>query len=52
MRRRAAGRLEEKLNLGALELDLVDRELRWNGERVPMSPLNQITWIENYAWPF
>ena len=38
LRRRAAGRLEEKLSLGALELDLSDRELRWNGERVPMSP--------------
>ena len=38
LRRRAAGRLEEKLTLGALELDLVDRELRWNGDRVTMSP--------------
>ena len=38
LRRRAAGRLEEKLSLGALELDLSDRELRWKGERVPMSP--------------
>ncbi len=38
LRRRAAGRLEDKLTLGALELDLSDRELRWNGERLPMSP--------------
>ena len=38
LRRRAAGRLEERLSLGALELDLTDRELRFNGERVPMSP--------------
>lgn len=38
LRRRAAGRLEERLTLGALELDLADRELRFNGERVPMSP--------------
>jgi DNA-binding response OmpR family regulator len=38
LRRRAAGRLEEKLRLGPLEMDLTDPELRWNGERVPMSP--------------
>ena len=38
LRRRAAGRLEERLTLGALELDLTDRELRFNGARVPMSP--------------
>jgi two-component system, OmpR family, response regulator len=38
LRRRAAGRLEEKLTLGGLELDLADRELRFNGARVPMSP--------------
>jgi two-component system, OmpR family, response regulator len=38
LRRRAAGRLEDKLTLGALELDLADRELRHNGTRVPMSP--------------
>ena len=38
LRRRAAGRLEEKLRLGPLELDLTDPELRWSGERVPMSP--------------
>jgi DNA-binding response OmpR family regulator len=38
LRRRAAGRLEERLSLGALELDLTDKELRFNGERVPMSP--------------
>ncbi len=38
LRRRAAGRLEDKLSLGPLELDLSDRELRCNGQRVPMSP--------------
>jgi DNA-binding response OmpR family regulator len=38
LHRRAAGRLEERLTLGALELDLTDHELRFNGERVPMSP--------------
>jgi two-component system, OmpR family, response regulator len=38
LRRRAAGRLEDKLTLGGLELDLSDRELRHNGTRVPMSP--------------
>jgi two-component system OmpR family response regulator len=38
LRRRAAGRLEDKLTLGGLELDLADRELRFNGQRVPMSP--------------
>ncbi len=38
LRRRAAGRTEDKLVLGALSLDLMDRELRFNGQRVPMSP--------------
>ena len=38
LRRRAAGRLEDKLTLGGLELDLASRELRCNGQRVPMSP--------------
>ena len=38
LRRRAAGRLEEKLTLGALAMDTVDRELRWNGQRVTLSP--------------
>ena len=38
LRRRAAGRLDDKLILGGLELDLTGRELRWNGERVLMSP--------------
>jgi DNA-binding response OmpR family regulator len=38
LRRRAAGRLEEKLTLGALEMDTADRELRWNGQRVTLSP--------------
>lgn len=38
LRRRAAGRLEERLILGDLELNLSDRELRFKGERVPMSP--------------
>lgn len=38
LRRRAAGRTEDKLVLGALALDLADRELRFNGQRVPMSP--------------
>ncbi len=38
LRRRAAGRLDDKLMLGGLELDLTGRELRWHGERVLMSP--------------
>ena len=38
LRRRAAGRLDDKLVLGGLELDLRGRELRWQGEREPMSP--------------
>ena len=38
LRRRAAGRLEEKLTLGALELDTAGRELRWSGQRVALSP--------------
>lgn len=38
LRRRAAGRLEEKLSLGALELDTAGRELRWKGQRVTLSP--------------
>ncbi len=38
LRRRAAGRLEEKLTLGALEMDLADRELRHQGQRVMLSP--------------
>jgi DNA-binding response OmpR family regulator len=38
LRRRAAGRLDERLTLGALELDLADRELRFNGQRVSLSP--------------
>ena len=38
LRRRAAGRLEEKLTLGALEMDTADRELRWNNQRVSLSP--------------
>ena len=38
LRRRAAGRLEEKLTLGALEMDLADRELRHQGQRVTLSP--------------
>ena len=38
LRRRAAGRLDEKLTLGALELDTAGRELRWSGQRVTLSP--------------
>jgi DNA-binding response OmpR family regulator len=38
LRRRAAGRIDERLVLGELELDLADHELRWRGERVPLSP--------------
>lgn len=38
LRRRAAGRLEERLTLGALELDTADRELRWKNQRVNLSP--------------
>ena len=38
LRRRAAGRLEEKLTLGALEMDTADRELRWKNQRVNLSP--------------
>lgn len=38
LRRRSAGRLDEKLTLGELELHLADHELRFRGERVPMSP--------------
>lgn len=38
LRRRAAGRVEDKLVFGALELDLTDRELRHSGERVSLSP--------------
>jgi DNA-binding response OmpR family regulator len=38
LRRRAAGRIGETLALGELELDLTDRELRFRGERVPLSP--------------
>ena len=38
LRRRAAGRLEERLTLGALEMDTADRELRWKNQRVNLSP--------------
>jgi DNA-binding response OmpR family regulator len=38
LRRRAAGRIGETLTLGDLELDLSDRELRFRGERVALSP--------------
>jgi DNA-binding response OmpR family regulator len=38
LRRRAAGRIGETLALGDLELDLTDRELRFRGERVALSP--------------
>jgi two-component system, OmpR family, response regulator len=38
LRRRAAGRVEDKLTLGELSLDLTDRELRHRGERVSLSP--------------
>jgi len=38
LKRRAAGRIGETLSLGELELDLGDRELRFRGERVALSP--------------
>ena len=38
LKRRAEGRLSETLTLGELALDLTQRELRWRGERVHMSP--------------
>ncbi len=38
LRRRAAGRVEDKLVFGDLELHLTDRELRFRGERVALSP--------------
>ena len=38
LRRRACGRLDERLFLGELELDVSGPELRWRGERVALSP--------------
>jgi DNA-binding response OmpR family regulator len=38
LRRRAAGRVEDRLVFGGLEMDLTDRELRFRGERVALSP--------------
>ena len=38
LRRRACGRLDERLLLGELELDVSCPELRWRGERVALSP--------------
>jgi two-component system, OmpR family, response regulator len=38
LRRRAAGRVEDKLVFGELEMHLTDRELRFRGERVGLSP--------------
>jgi len=38
LKRRAAGRIGETLSLGELELDLSERELRFRGERVALSP--------------
>lgn len=38
LHRRAAGQLEDKLTLGELVLSLADRELRFRGERVALSP--------------
>jgi DNA-binding response OmpR family regulator len=38
LKRRADGRVSERLTLGELELDLTQRELRWRGQRVHMSP--------------
>ncbi len=38
LKRRADGRVSERLALGELELDLTQRELRWRGQRVHMSP--------------
>jgi two-component system, OmpR family, response regulator len=38
LQRRAAGRVERCLSLGALQLDVDGRELRLSGTRVPLSP--------------
>jgi two-component system OmpR family response regulator len=38
LRRRACGRLDDRLLLGELELDVAGPELRWRGERVALSP--------------
>ena len=38
LKRRAAGRIGECLSLGDLELNLSDRELRFRGQRVALSP--------------
>jgi DNA-binding response OmpR family regulator len=38
LHRRAAGRIEDKLVFGELEMDLTGRELRHRGERVALSP--------------
>ncbi|AKJ28644.1 response regulator transcription factor [Caldimonas brevitalea] len=41
LQRRAAGRAEDRLVLGDLELDVRHRELRYRGERVHLSPREQ-----------
>ena len=41
LQRRAAGRADERIVLGDLELDTRHRELRWRGERVHLSPREQ-----------
>ncbi len=38
LRRRSIGRVDERLLLGDLQLDLTGPELRWRGERVALSP--------------
>lgn len=38
LKRRAAGQLDQRLQLGALELDVAGRELRFAGTRVALSP--------------
>jgi DNA-binding response OmpR family regulator len=38
LRRRLAGRVEDTVNLGELELDVANHELRFRGERVSLSP--------------
>ena len=38
LQRRAAGRIDQRLVLGGLELDVVGRELRFEGTRVALSP--------------
>ncbi|MFN3298092.1 response regulator [Caldimonas sp.] len=41
LQRRAAGRIDDRLVLGELELDVRHRELRYRGQRVHLSPREQ-----------